>query len=99
MRNLVSVFFTILFLVFLATPSIISTLETNFDFSYIYSSAEEEQKSEEKSFGEKSPKLISKFFSYNFSHSEFLSNTTPGFHMNYWETVYFELHSPPPEII
>jgi len=97
MREFYSIFFLLIFTGFLSTPTFVACFDNAVDLSYIFSTTEEEQNSDERNFADKSPKLISKFFSFNFNFIEFLGNTTPDIHLNNWKTVYFELHSPPPE--
>jgi hypothetical protein len=97
MAKTISVFLVSLFMVYMVTPTIVTILDNNFVYSYIYSIAEEEHNGEERKFSEKPSKILSKFFSYAFLISDYYKNITPDFHLNHWSAVYFELHIPPPE--
>ena len=48
LRNLVSIFFSLIFLAFLAAPSIITIIDDSIDVSIFYASSEEEEKGHEK---------------------------------------------------
>ncbi len=98
MREFYSIFFLLIFTGFLLTPTFVACFDNTVDLSYIFSTTEEEQNGDERNLADKSPKLISKFFSFNFNFSEFLGKSIPDIHLDNWNTVYFELHSPPPEL-
>jgi len=97
MAKTISTFLVSLFMAYMVTPTAVALLDSGFDYSYIYSIVDEEQNGEERKFGEKPTKLLSKFFSFTPNLSIILTKNIPDFHLNDWNTVYFELHSPPPE--
>lgn len=97
MAKTISIFLVSLFMVYMVTPTIVTLLDTGFVNSYIYSVIEEEQNEEERKFGEKPTKLLSKFFTYVFLSSDCFKKPMPDFHLNHWSAIYFELHIPPPE--
>mgnify|MGYP007011819287 CR=1 FL=1 len=97
MVKTISIFLVSVFMTYMVTPTVVTFLDSGFDYSYIYTIAEEEQNSEERKFGEKPTKLISKFFSYALLTPEQFKKHTPDFNLNHWSAVYFELHIPPPE--
>lgn len=98
MRQVVIIFFILLFGAFIATPTFVAFSENSIDLSYIHSSTEEEKTNSERIIDEIENKQINKIYYYN-------SNLT-GLHTKHplavpdhnWSTIYFEINSPPPDI-
>ncbi len=49
-KNIATIFFTILFLIILVTPTVVITLDNTVDVSCLYSMSEEEEETEAKDF-------------------------------------------------
>ncbi len=95
-KNLVSVFFTVLFMAITTVPSIISTMDDSMDVSIYYDlSEEEEEKENEKT------KVLEFFFEGNresVSFMEYSGTELSGFNYKKYPKPHLNLISPPPEV-
>jgi len=98
MRQLASIFFSLLFLVFLATPTYVDFFDDSIDISYIHTSTENEKNNSERVIGEIENKLFEKLISYNFCPNILSKKHVLGLSKSIWETLYYDINSPPPEI-
>jgi len=94
-RNTVSLILSIIFLVFLSAPSIVSTIDDSIDISILNDSGEEEK-------GNESIKDIELLFSeLNGNETDLVSNETKN-NLRHYSKNYSKPHlnfiSPPPEI-
>ncbi len=95
-KNLVSVFFTVLFMAITTVPSIISVMDDSMDVSIFYDlSEEEEEKENEKT------KVLEFFFEANkepISFMEYNGTECLGFNYKKYPKPHLNLISPPPEV-
>ena len=94
-RNIVSIFFSIIFLVFISAPTIISMVDDSIDVSLFYTSTEEEEKGQEKN---KDNEVL--FFEFIETVSDFDSNETEynsEYYFKNYPKPHLNLISPPPQ--
>ncbi len=92
-------FFIVIFSSFIIASSALVILEENTDISIFYSVTEEEQNGEERKIAEKHTKILNKFLTLDLKISDHsIQLIQPNIFLD-WASVYFELHSPPPEYI
>ena len=94
-RNYISIFFSVLFLLFLTAPTIISMIDKTADVSIFYASAEEEK-------GKETHKDIELVFSELSEGENLFSNDDANNGLEYYFKSYPKPHlnliSPPPEL-
>lgn len=91
-RNIISIFFTVLFLAFLTAPAVITMVDDSVDISYFYSITEEEEK------GGKIEVLLNRD---SINHSDFAlpeKAVNEGYYFKKYAKPHLNLISPPPEI-
>lgn len=98
MRQLVSIFFILLFGAFLATPTLVVFFDNAPDLSYVHSSTEEEKTNPERIIDESENTHNKKIYSFdsnlNGLHTKhILEAPEPN-----WSSIYFEINHPPPEL-
>lgn len=97
--KLLSLFFVILFGLFIATPTVVMLIKSNSDLSVVYNVTEEEQNNnEERSIAENHSKILNKHLSFSLGFLEFSKTDISIYYNKSWAPVYFELTSPPPEL-
>lgn len=82
---------------FIATPTFVAYFDNTIDLSYVYSTTEEEQNGDERTFGEKHNKLINSIQFISLDLIKLNKKSSFNSHEFKLNSVYFELHSPPPE--
>lgn len=82
---------------FIATPTFVAYFDNTIDLSYVYSTTEEEQNGDERTFGEKHNKLINTFQSISLEFIKLNRKNAFSSQNLKLNAIYFELHSPPPE--
>lgn len=94
-RSLVSVLFSLIFMITLIAPSVIIVIDNDADISFFYDTTEEEEKGNEK---HKDLEVL--FSEFNENEAYFVSNETEG-NLRYYFKKYLKPHlnliSPPPE--
>jgi hypothetical protein len=91
-RNIISIFFTVLFLAFLTAPAVITLVDDSVDISYFYSITEEEEK------GGKIEGLLNRD---SINQSDFTlpgKGVNEGYYFKKYTKPHLNLISPPPEI-
>ncbi|WP_142784745.1 hypothetical protein [Changchengzhania lutea] len=94
-RNIVSILLSLLFVAFLAAPTIISIVDDSIDISMFYASAEEEDKGHEKN---KDVEIL--FSEFALVESGFTSSEKEnylGYRFKNYPKPHLNLISPPPE--
>ncbi len=99
MRQFVSLFFILLFGAFLATPTFVAFFDNSPDISYIHSTTEEEKTHSERSIDESENKQIHKIYSYDSDLNGLNTKNSIKSSEPIWSKIYFEINSPPPEIV
>ncbi|WP_339609561.1 hypothetical protein [uncultured Planktosalinus sp.] len=99
MRQLLSIFFAILFVAYLATPLFIVFFDNSTDISYIHSYTEQEKNNSELVIEESENKQFHKMYSndsglFELNTKQTLKNTESN-----WSTIYFDINLPPPELL
>ena len=94
-RRPISILFSVLFLMFISAPTIMTLVDDSIDISYFYASAEEEEKSNEK------PKNLEVFLLDGTQKEELVMLSKRKMHLRYFTKSYPKPHlnliSPPPE--
>jgi len=95
LKNIGSVFLSLIFLAFLAAPTIISLVDDSVDISVFYSTSEEEEKSSEtsKTFEIVFNKLTGNYA--DFSNAKTMNHH--GYYFKKYPKPHLNLISPPPE--
>lgn len=95
-RNIISICFSVIFLVFLTAPTIITMVDDSIDVSFFFVSSEEEEKG-----GKKDKDVEVLVFDLNVSEADFASNKTEN-NLEYYFKNYAKPHlnliSPPPQL-
>ncbi len=95
-RNIISICFSIIFVVFLTAPTIIIIVDDSVDISFFFDSSEEEEKGSKK---DKDVELL--FFDLTVSEMDFASNETENdleYYFKNYPKPHLNLISPPPEL-
>lgn len=99
MRQIVSIFFILLFGAFLATPTFVAFFDNSPDISYIHSTTEEEKTHSDRSIDQSENKQINKICSQESNLYGVNTKSSSVAPEHNWSGVYFEINSPPPEIV
>jgi hypothetical protein len=95
LRNIGSIFLSLIFLAFLTAPTIISWVDNSVDISVFYSTSEEEEKGSEKT------KTFEVVFNNSIGKDVYFSSTYStnhhGYYCNNYPKPHLNLISPPPE--
>lgn len=95
-RNIVSISFSIVFLVFLMAPTIIAMMDDSTDISMFYTSSEEEEKGIDKN--KEVEVLFFEIENPQFDITILKSNKHLGFCFKTYPKPHLNLISPPPEV-
>lgn len=95
-KKSVSIFFVLLFALFISAPTVISVLEKKFDTSVFFSLNEEENKSNETVKIFETKLLVSD--KYNFSILDFKKEKSYNSYLKNYTSNHLECFSPPPEL-
>jgi len=95
LKNIGSIFLSLIFLAFLAAPTIISLVDDSVDISVFYSTSEEEEKSSETS---KTFEVVFNNLTGNDADFSFTKSINhPGYYFKKYPKPHLNLISPPPE--
>lgn len=97
MSRHISIFFVIIFGLFIVTPTVVTAIKSTIDISYVYSVTEEEQSNSERTIAENHTKILTKQLSWALGFLEFSESNQNTYYNKIWKPVYFDLLSPPPE--
>ncbi|MDO5987024.1 hypothetical protein Q4Q39_06340 [Flavivirga amylovorans] len=95
-RNIVSVCLSIIFLVFLSAPTVITIVDDSIDVSFFFASSEEEEKG-----GKKDKDVEILVFDLNMSELDFVSNESENdleYYFKNYPKPHLNLISPPPQL-
>ena len=95
LRNLVSIFFSLIFLAFLAAPSIITIIDDSIDVSIFYASSEEEEKGHEKN--KDTEILFSESINNDLVFDSKKTKNNLGYYFKNYPKPHLNLIIPPPE--
>ncbi|MDD7884771.1 hypothetical protein [Flavivirga sp. 57AJ16] len=94
-RNIISICFSIIFMLFLTTPTITAILDDSIDISFFFSLSEEEEKG-----GKKNKNVEVLFFDLHVNELDFASNETENdleYYFKKYPKPHLNLISPPPD--
>ncbi|NOY48175.1 MAG: hypothetical protein GXO84_08285 [Chlorobi bacterium] len=94
-RSLISIIFSVIFMITLIAPSVIIVIDNDADISFFYDTTEEEDKGSEK---HKDLEVL--FSEFNENEAYFVSNETEsnlGYYFKKYPKPHLNLISPPPE--
>lgn len=98
-KSFISIFMSLLFLGFIATPTVVTFIDDSIDMSFYYSFAEEEEQGCEKNGNNKEKNIL--FLELNFLEADFISNEAENnleYFFKKYTTPHKNLISPPPEV-
>lgn len=99
MRQLLSLFFVLVFSAFLATPTFVILVDTSAEISFVHHATEEEKTHNERFVDESESKQINKLYAVDSNHFGLHTNHNLNAPQTLWSAVYFEINSPPPETV
>lgn len=99
MRQILSIFFVVLFVAYLVTPVFVVFFDNSTDISFIHSYTEQEKNNSELVVEESENKQINKMYSNDSSLFGLNPKQTLKNPESSWSTIYFEINSPPPELL
>jgi hypothetical protein len=96
-RSIISIIFSVIFMITLIAPSVIIVIDNDADISFFYDTTEEEEKG-----NEKHKELEVLFSELNENEAYFVSNETEGnlgYYFKNYSKPHLNLISPPPDFI
>ncbi|MEX0997059.1 MAG: hypothetical protein WDZ45_08420 [Flavobacteriaceae bacterium] len=99
MRPFLSIFLTLLFAAFIATPTFVVLNEIPIDISSLHSTNEEEKSQKDRNFVEYETKRIHNFHTLEASLLDSFQKNILKSPNSLWNAIYFDIHIPPPEIV
>ncbi|MCL6293606.1 hypothetical protein [Jejuia spongiicola] len=96
LKNIASIFFSVVFLLFTVAPTIIYMVDDSIDVSVFYSSSEEEEKGHEKN--KDTEVLFSESIDNDFVFDSKKTNNNLGYCYKKYPKTHLNLISPPPEL-
>ncbi|MEP1487822.1 MAG: hypothetical protein ABJK28_05305 [Algibacter sp.] len=97
-RNIISILMSSLFLVLIATPTIVTFIDDSIDVSFFYDSGEEEEGNEKSEKNKEKEVLL---FEFSFLESDFTDYETENnleFFFKKYSKPHLNLISPPPQL-
>ncbi len=95
LRNTASIFFSVIFLLYVAAPTIIYIIDDSVDVSVFYTSSEEEEKGHEKN--KDTEVLFLESIDNDFVFDSKKTNNNLGYYFKNYPKPHLNLISPPPE--